>query len=72
MTKKEMIERLESISSQIDHLEKMVEEKSAQNKREMYHTLDLREEQLERSIRKLEMSFEEKRRPQTNALSEAI
>ncbi|MBS4199473.1 hypothetical protein KHA93_07390 [Bacillus sp. FJAT-49732] len=72
MTKNEMIERLESISSQIDHLEKMIEQKSLQNRRAMYNSMELREQQLERTIRKLETSFEEKRSHQSEALSEAI
>ncbi|MBS4194468.1 hypothetical protein [Lederbergia citri] len=59
MTKKEIIERLESISSQIDHLEKMVEEKSAQKKQTLYKKMDFNEKQLERNIRKLELSYDE-------------
>ncbi|MCJ8006643.1 hypothetical protein ACFFF5_02010 [Lederbergia wuyishanensis] len=72
MTKKEMIERLESISSQIDQLEKLVEQKSLQNRRAIYKSMDLREQQLEHTIRKLEISFEEKLIRQTETLSEAI
>ncbi|MCR2820205.1 hypothetical protein [Lederbergia panacisoli] len=72
MTKEEMIERLESISSQIDHLEKMVEQKSIQNKRSIVRTMNLREQQLEHTIRKLEISFEEKRSNNITTLSEAI
>lgn len=72
MTKNEMIERLESISSQIDQLEKMVEQKSLQNRRAIYKMMDLREQQLEYTIRKLEISFEEKRIRQTETLCEAI
>ncbi|MBS4217339.1 hypothetical protein KHA96_03310 [Bacillus sp. FJAT-49711] len=72
MTKEELIERLESISSHIDHLEKMVEQKSAQNRHLMVQTMKLREQQLEHSIRKLEISFEEKSCVPATTLSEAI
>lgn len=70
MTKKQIIDRLESISSQIDHLEKMVEQKSAEKKQAMYNKMNYNEKQLEQTIRKLEMSYDESN--ERNTFSKAI
>ncbi|MBS4176598.1 hypothetical protein [Lederbergia citrea] len=65
MTKSELLNRLESISSQIDHLEVKFQEKTNQEKNKIFSAMTNKEKQLKQRLVWLENKYEEEERKQT-------